>query len=278
MGRPLSDSAARAEVATAWGISADALPKQSGLSGENLLLAAKSRTLRAIISGGVDLGDFANPALAREAFESTGFVLSLENHHSSVTELADVVLPVAVVTEKSGTFLTWEGRPRPFGEVLRDALMMSDAAVLGLLAQSLGANVGGSDVPAIRAQMASLGTWSGAREAVPTDSAGAASGGVALATWRYLLDAGSMQDDEPHLAATARPAVAVVSAATAASLGNPAEVTVSGPSGAIALPLEVGNVVDNAVVLPMNSAGCVVARDLGAGYGEQVSLRAGGAA
>jgi NADH-quinone oxidoreductase subunit G len=93
-----------------------------------------------------------------------------------------------------------------------------------------------------------------------------------------LLDEGSLQADEPHLAATARTAAAIVSAATAASLGNPAEVIISGPAGAIALPLEVGNVVDNAVVLPMNSAGCVVARDLGAGYGEQVSLRAGGAA
>ncbi len=278
LGRPLTDATARGEVAAAWGVSADSLPSQPGLAGENLLQAAKSRTIRAIISGGVDLGDFANPALAREAFESTGFVLSLENHHSSVTAIADVVLPVAVVTEKSGTFLNWEGRPRPFGEVLRDALMMSDAAVLGLIAQNLGANIGASDVPALRRQMASLGAWQGSRESAPTVAPAAAAGGVALATWRYLLDEGSMQDDEPHLAATARSAAAVVSAATAASLGNPAEVTISGPAGAIVLPLEVGNVVDNAVVLPMNSAGCVVARDLGAGYGEQVSLRAGGAA
>ncbi|MEY4137415.1 MAG: hypothetical protein RL205_1543, partial [Actinomycetota bacterium] len=149
---------------------------------------------------------------------------------------------------------------------------------LGLLAQSLGANVGASDVPALRTQMASLGAWHGAREAAPSVAPSAGTDAVALATWRYLLDAGSMQDDEPHLAATARPAAAVVSAATAASLGTPAEVTVSGPTGAITLPLEVGTVVDNAVVLPMNSAGCVVARDLGAGYGDQVSLRAGGAA
>jgi NADH-quinone oxidoreductase subunit G len=168
LGRPLTDAAARSEVAAAWGVSADSLPTQAGLSGEQLLLAAKARTIRAIISGGVDLGDFANPALAREAFESTGFVLSLENHHSSVTAIADVVLPVAVVTEKSGTFINWEGRPRPFGEVLRDALMMSDAAVLGLVAQSLGANVGASDVPALRRQMASLGAWQGSRESAPS--------------------------------------------------------------------------------------------------------------
>ena len=43
-----------------------------------------------------------------------------------------MVLPVAVVSEKAGTFLDWEGRPRPFGQVFRDAMRDSDAAVLVL--------------------------------------------------------------------------------------------------------------------------------------------------
>ena len=38
------------------------------------------------------------------------FVVSLEVRSSSVTEHADVVLPVAPVAEKSGSFLNWEGR------------------------------------------------------------------------------------------------------------------------------------------------------------------------
>ena len=42
-----------------------------------------------------------------------------------VTQVADVIFPVAVVTEKSGTFLNWEGRPRPFSQVFRDALTMT---------------------------------------------------------------------------------------------------------------------------------------------------------
>ena len=37
---------------------------------------------------------------------------------------------------------------------------------------------------------------------------------VRLATWRQLLDSGRMQDGEPSLAGTARPAVARMSAAT----------------------------------------------------------------
>ena len=38
------------------------------------------------------------------------FVVCLEQRESSVTALADVVLPVAAQAEKAGTFLNWEGR------------------------------------------------------------------------------------------------------------------------------------------------------------------------
>ena len=47
---------------------------------------------------------------AREALGRVGFVVSLEIRQSSVTDLADVVLPVAPMVEKPGTFLDWEGR------------------------------------------------------------------------------------------------------------------------------------------------------------------------
>ena len=52
--------------------------------------------------------------------------------------------------------------------------------------------------------MAELGPWDGERAARPTVARGrpaaAADGGLALATWRLLLDNGSMQDGEPYLA------------------------------------------------------------------------------
>ncbi len=109
--------------------------------------------------------------LATEAIEATGFVVSLENHHSAVTALADVVLPVAVVTEKAGTFLDWEGRPRPFGQVFRDALTMSDARVLAMIAEAMGLPAP-ADVTAIRSELGRLGPWTGARAAAPARSTG----------------------------------------------------------------------------------------------------------
>ena len=41
-----------------------------------------------------------------------------------MTERADVVLPVAALQEKQGTFLDWEGRARESAQVMREALSM----------------------------------------------------------------------------------------------------------------------------------------------------------
>ena len=97
-----------------------------------------------------------------------------------------------------------------------------------------------------------------------------------LATWRQLIDSGLLQEGEPHLAATARPTVALVSAATAAGLGD--TVTVSGPGGSLTLPVQTADVIDGVVWLPMNSPGCHIHADLGAVPGTPVQLTAGGAA
>ncbi len=274
-GRPLADADARAQVAAAWGVEVADLP-DAGLSGDALLAAARDGALGALLVGGVELGDFADPVLARQAVEAAGFVVSLEHHHSAVTAIADVVLPVALVTEKAGTFVTWEGRARPFGQVFRDALAMPDARVLSMLADAMGGQAP-ADVRSLRAELASLGAWTGARAAVPTTPAASVAGdGVVLATWRQLIDDGLMQEGEPHLAATARPTVARMSAATAAGLGE--TVTVTGPHGSVTVPVQIDEVLDGVVWLPMRSPGCHVNADLGAAAGDVVQLAPGGAA
>ncbi len=274
-GRPLADPSARASVASAWGIDADALPTSTGLAGTALLQASAAGSLAALLVGGVELGDYPDVAGAIAAIDGAGFVVSLENHHSAVTERADVVLPVAVVTEKAGTFLDWEGRPRPFAQVFRDALTMGDARVLAMIAEAMGSSVPG-DVASLRREMGALGPWTGERAAVPTAAAAPVSMGVRLVTWRQLLDSGLMQEGEPHLAATARPTVALLSATTAAQFGE--TVTVSGPSGSVTVPVAVGDILDDTVWLPLNSPGCHVYAELGVHEGDQVALIRGGGA
>lgn len=271
-GRPSTDDQARAEVAALWGI--DAVPT-GGVAGRGLRTLMENGAIDAAVVGGVETSDY--PHDLRDALEHVGFIVSLENHHSAVTEIASVVLPVAVVTEKAGTFLDWEGRPRPFTRVLRDALMMPDAQVLGMIADAMERPVGASDVPALRAELGALGPWRGSRTPAPQEAAGARADGVVLASWRQLLDSGVMQEGEPHLAATARPTVAKVSAATARRLGLTETATLHGPGGMIVLPVEIADVADSVVWVPMNSPGCHIYRDLGIVPGDAVRITPGGA-
>jgi NADH-quinone oxidoreductase subunit G len=276
-GRLLLDPAARSEVAAAWGIDADDLPTDVGLAGEQLLMAAREGRLAALITGGVELADYPDHDLAEAAIDGAGFVIALENHHSAITERADVVFPVAVVTEKSGTFLDWEGRPRPFAQVFRDSLAQSDAMVLGMIATTMERRLGVHDVAGIRRELGALGPWGGQRATAPAQAAAITSvddDRFALVAWRALIDAGVMQEGEPFLAATARPVVAAMSARTAASIGNPAAVIVTGPKGSVEVPVQVGEAIDGVVVLPLNSPGCSVYRDLGVRIGDAVSVRA----
>ncbi|MFA7323907.1 MAG: NADH-quinone oxidoreductase subunit G [Candidatus Nanopelagicales bacterium] len=278
-GRPLADAAARAQVAQVWGVDADALPELTGISGDQVLVSASRAGLSGLLIAGVELADLPDQAVAERALDLAAFVVSLDHHHSAVTERADVVLPVALVTEKSGTFVDWEGRPRPFGQVFKDSLAMSDATVLGMIANAIGIKAGAWDVAGIRRELAALGQWTGARQAVPGFKAPAAMpAGFRLASWRELLDAGVMQEGEPFLAATARPVAALISANSAQQLGSPDTITVGGPGGSVTVPVTVGDVLDGVVFLPMHSAECSIYRDLGARIGSAVDVTAGGAA
>ncbi|MGA9377152.1 MAG: molybdopterin dinucleotide binding domain-containing protein, partial [Mycobacterium sp.] len=108
-----------------------------------------------------------------------------------------------------------------------------------------------------------LGGWQGARAAAPTwppaEVAQPGSGDAVLAGWRMLLDEGRLQDGEPHLAGTARPAVARLSATTASEIGcqEGVPVRISTDRGELTLPVEVTEMPDRVVWVPLNSAGSV---------------------
>ncbi|URN12893.1 NADH-quinone oxidoreductase subunit G [Streptomyces radiopugnans] len=116
-GRPATDPSARAETAAVWGVAA--LPTRFGRDTGRIVEAAANGELAALLVGGVEVADLPDPALARRALDEVGFVVSLEQRPSEVTERADVVLPVAAVVEKAGSFLNWEGRSRPFEAAIK---------------------------------------------------------------------------------------------------------------------------------------------------------------
>ena len=116
-GRPLADASAREQTAAAWNV--DELPDADGRDTTAILAAARDGELGALLIGGVELADLPDPDAALAAIDAAPFVVSLELRESAVTDLADVVFPVAPVVEKAGSFVNWEGRIRPFEPALQ---------------------------------------------------------------------------------------------------------------------------------------------------------------
>jgi len=89
-----------------------------------------------------------------------------------------------------------------------------------------------------------------------------------VATWHQLLDGGRMLDGEVYLAATARPVVAKISAATAtrASIADGDKVTIATGQGSVTVPVEVTSMVDDVVWVPAGACP-------GADHGSMVTVR-----
>jgi NADH-quinone oxidoreductase subunit G len=274
-GRPLSDATAREQTAAAWNFGE--LPSAQGRDTAGILAAARDGELGALLIGGVELADLPDPDAALAAIDAAPFVLSLELRESAVTEVADVVFPVAPVVEKDGAFMNWEGRIRPFEPSLHTNAT-PDRRVLGFLADELGVDLNMSSAVIAGEEMARLGLWAGRRadapQVAPSRPTRPGKGQAVLAGWRMLLDAGRLQDGEPHLAGTAHSPIARMSAATAGEIGaaDGDLVTVSTDRGAITLPLAITDMADGTVWVPLNSHGSAVHQQLGVTTGAVVSI------
>ncbi|MFR9731392.1 NADH-quinone oxidoreductase subunit G [Saccharopolyspora sp. MS10] len=277
-GRGVGDLTACAEVAELWGVGPELMPASPGRDVTGILRAARRGELSGLVVGGVDPDDLPDPELAREALERAGFVVSLELRPSAVTEHADVVLPIAPATEKSGSYLNWEGRRRDFRVTIEGTNALPDCRVLDTLAVEMDADLFTQTPAAARAELDRLGT-AGHRRARPPEEAvrpvaPPGPGRALLATWRQLLDDGSLQDEEPNLAGTRRPVVAMLSPATARRLGlaERQHVEIRGDRGAITVEARFTEMPDEVVWLPTRSGPSQVNRVLGVGHGAAVAL------
>jgi NADH-quinone oxidoreductase subunit G len=275
-GRLVTDADARAEVESTWGLATGTLPATPGRDTTGILAAAAQGQLDGLVVGGVEVDDLPDPALAEDALKKS-FVVSLELRASAVTEFADVVLPVAPAVEKSGTFLNWEGRRREFGATLESTGSLPDCRVLDTLGVEMDVDLFTQTPKAAAGDLAKLPSVL-RRAALPVAVAAPApsltDGQVVLATWRQLLDNGSLQSDEPHLAGTRRPAVVRLNEETARRLGVNGTATVKTEHGSITLPVEHADLPDDVVWLPTNSGPSRVRRVLKAQHGDIVSVNA----
>jgi len=274
-GRPVTDAAARVDIATAW--NTDSLPAEIGRSTSQIIEAVHAGQIGSLLVGGVDPLDADNSAATLAALEKA-FVVSLEIAPSAVTERANVVLPVAAVTEKSGSYLNWEGRPRSFDAAVSDSLNRSDLRILSMIAEEMNVSLNLGTVTAAIKEIASLGKWDGARASFNKVSASAQptlrADQALITSWRRLLDLGTLQQGEENLAGTSRRTVAVISPKRAEAMGvvDGDQLKISTDAGSVTLSALVENIHDDAVWAPRNSHGSQLLVNLGVAHGAVVTV------
>ncbi len=280
-GRPVGSAGARVDLQAAW--ESSALPTQPGLSATDQLTAAANGTLRALVVAGVEPVDFASAAAARNGLEKVGFVISLEQRISEVTQRADVVFPIALIEERPGTFVNWEHRRGRVTTVIKqNNSPMTDLRVLAALADALGKPLGFRTAKDALADLDALGVWEGDRPVAgqtPVAEQFAAEGESVLSTWRELIDGSRGNDHELALLATARPVVARISPAHAERLGvtDGGRVSIGGDAGWLDLPVAVTQgMADDVVWVPTNAPGTPLG-ELGLTSGAAVRVGVAGA-
>jgi len=254
-------------------VEAGLLPRAGGRDADAIVAAVNAGELGGLVVGGVDPDDTGDPAAFHAALAAASFVVSLEVRESAVTQVADVVFPVAPVSDKAGSFVTWEGRRRTFRQVFAKPGIVPDARVLEGIAQEYA--VAPSVEPDSRgtSESVSRATESPALVSTPLASARGLDqrdGTFKLATWKLMLDNGRMQVGDKALTATARPAVVRLSPRNLERFG--ATVTVRGDRGSWTLPAEAADLADDVVWVPANSVGRGVLADL-APPGSPVDVR-----
>ncbi len=310
-GAAVADGDARAALASTWGV--PELPATPGRDLTGILRAAADGELAGVVVGGVEIDDLPDPALARAALREADVVVSLEQRRSEVTEYADVVLPVAPVVHKSGTFRNWEGRDRCFATTIDPSggsagrvggtatITLPDCRVLDTLAVEMDVDlftqtveVAGAEFARVSETLAPIRAAANALSACSSHSAASTRANspfaqesgdgeptLRLATWRQLLDGGRLLVDEPELAGTARPPKVRLSAATAARLGLVEDATagLEGPRGTLHLPVELADLPDDVVWaparIPQPDGGVVTLAGLGLTHGGPVGISGG---
>jgi NADH-quinone oxidoreductase subunit G len=264
-GRRLEDAADRAEVEQVWGTP---LPTTAGRDLRAILTEAAAGKIDVLHLIGIDLvRDCDDPALARKALQRTKLVVAQDlARTATVTEFADVVLPAAGTQERAGSYTNWEGRTQRFAKAIAAPdLVQEDWEILVQLAALLGHDLGFNDLEGIRNEVARIGLRETAHGWPPVDADGADAqaaadaevgdedGGLAIVVRPLLLEPGTMLAGADDLLATALvPSVAVnpTDAATVDVVDGD-EVELTGPTGSVRLPAQVGHdVVPGVVVVP----------------------------
>jgi len=191
-----------------------------------------------VLLGADPLRDHPDAQLARRALAGAERVISIDGHMSSSSRAADVVLPAAVMGEKSGTTTNIEGRTTPVEQkVTVHGTARPDWMIALELAQRLGHDLGVSDLNDLTAAVPHAARHRSDR--VPAASAMPPSNyELRLIVSRTLYDAAVLTAASPSLAELAAGPGLSVHPADLEALGVSSgdDIRVAGPRGSVVMP------------------------------------------
>jgi len=192
-----------------------------------LTAAANGQIEVLVLLGSDPLADFPDRELAIAALNGAGRVVSITGHMNASTVDADVVLPAAVMSEKTGSTTNLEGRVTPVAKkVNTPGVTRADWMIAVELADRLGHDLGVSSVEGISEQLTSVGAGVGSVWSVPFETSApdvsvAPKGGydLDLIVSRVMYDGGVATASSPSLAGLANGRAVAVNPAVLEQLG-----------------------------------------------------------
>ena len=169
--------APRAELRTAW----QKIPAAVGRTTPEQLAALADGSQKALVVLGADpLVDVVDAGLVERAFGSGAPVVVINGHGGAIVEHASVVLPAAVMHERTGTTTNIEGRVSRLGQKLVPAgLAWSDWMIAAELASELGVDLGFASSADVTDQIAAVAPSHAGLDAAYFESAKALDGVLA---------------------------------------------------------------------------------------------------
>ena len=217
--------------------------------------AAEGRIDLLILLGSDPLADFPDSRLARTALARVGRIVSLDGHLCASSEQADVVLPVAVMGEKSGTTTNLEGRVTPVSQkVTVHGTARPDWMIALDLAIRLGVDLGVADLADLTARVTAddRGVWSVPTGVEPAhfESVVGTNYDFRLVLSRRLYDAAVSTQCSPSLEGLAGGRGLSVHPSDLERIGVASgdDVKVIGPRGSVVLPVCVDERVNRGTV------------------------------
>lgn len=139
----LADSGARQAIGQAW--NTRNLPAEAGLTTGEMLKAAAAGEIKALFLAGANIvNTWPDRKLAEEALGNS-FVVVTELFMNETAQAADVILPAATFTEKSGTFTNLDGLVQAVKSAKKaEGSAQPDGDIFVAIANAMGAKIASS--------------------------------------------------------------------------------------------------------------------------------------